>query len=235
MSQFIGTVGALWRYPVKSMLGESCTSYQIETRGVEGDRLYAVRNGAGKFGSGKTTRRFTQLEGLFNFRTYYRDGTPIVVFPDGVERAGLQSETDHALSQIFAQPVTLSREEGISHFDDGPIHLVTSAALTSLRNALSDPQIDERRFRPNLLLNVEGHEPVEHGWVGRQLRIGAEVILEISGLTERCAMTTFPQAELQRQPHLLKHLSNVYNLHLGVYAKVLKEGSVRVDDPVELI
>ncbi|MCU5780876.1 putative Fe-S protein [Alcanivorax balearicus MACL04] len=54
----MGTVSELWRYPVKSMLGERCEALRMEERGVEGDRLFAVRDTKGKFGSGKSTRRF---------------------------------------------------------------------------------------------------------------------------------------------------------------------------------
>jgi uncharacterized protein len=54
----MGVVAALWRYPVKSMAGERLTEAAVGERGLDGDRLYAVRDPAGKFGSGKNTRRF---------------------------------------------------------------------------------------------------------------------------------------------------------------------------------
>lgn len=50
-----GTITQLWRYPVKSMLGERCAHVDIDERGVQGDRRFAVRTSEGKFGSGKTT------------------------------------------------------------------------------------------------------------------------------------------------------------------------------------
>jgi uncharacterized protein len=37
-----GTVVALWRYPVKSMMGEELNSSYITERGLVGDRTYAV-------------------------------------------------------------------------------------------------------------------------------------------------------------------------------------------------
>ena len=42
----------LWHYPVKSILGERCAEVVLEGRGILGDRLYAVRDGDGKLGSG---------------------------------------------------------------------------------------------------------------------------------------------------------------------------------------
>ena len=37
-----GTLGAIWRYPVKSMLGEPLEWAEVTPRGVQGDRVYAV-------------------------------------------------------------------------------------------------------------------------------------------------------------------------------------------------
>lgn len=38
----VGTVRALWRYPVKSMLGEWVEELVLTERGVWGDRAYAL-------------------------------------------------------------------------------------------------------------------------------------------------------------------------------------------------
>ena len=37
-----GTVASLWRYPVKSMLGEELNSAQVTEGGLLGDRAYAL-------------------------------------------------------------------------------------------------------------------------------------------------------------------------------------------------
>jgi uncharacterized protein YcbX len=56
------------RFPVKSMLGEVLTAADVTGRGLAGDREWAVRDPDGKFGSGKNTRRFRRMPGLFDFR-----------------------------------------------------------------------------------------------------------------------------------------------------------------------
>ena len=38
----LGTVGSLWRYPVKSMMGEELNAAQMTQRGLHGDRAYAL-------------------------------------------------------------------------------------------------------------------------------------------------------------------------------------------------
>ena len=83
LMKLYGEVKQLWRYPVKSLLGESRTELSIDRRGVVGDRWFAISNSRGKFGSSENTRRFCKIEGLFDFQAKYDDETLIITFPDG--------------------------------------------------------------------------------------------------------------------------------------------------------
>jgi uncharacterized protein YcbX len=66
-----GTVVALWRYPVKSMLGEELNSSYVTERGVVGDRTYAVVDKqTGKIASAKNPRKWGKL---FDFRSIFAD------------------------------------------------------------------------------------------------------------------------------------------------------------------
>ncbi len=38
----VGSVGSLWRYPVKSMMGEELNASVVTDRGLLGDRGYAL-------------------------------------------------------------------------------------------------------------------------------------------------------------------------------------------------
>ena len=163
----IRTIAGLWRYPVKSMLGERRESLLLERRGVVGDRLYAVRDEAGKFGSGKTTRRFRLMDGLYRFRARYDGDTPVITFPDGAMLRGDDSAIDARLSDVLGISVQLSREANISHFDDGPIHLVTTASLRALGALLAQDETDARRFRPNIVIETDGEGFQEDSWEGR--------------------------------------------------------------------
>ncbi|MFE1792657.1 MOSC N-terminal beta barrel domain-containing protein, partial [Streptomyces sp. NPDC059525] len=53
----MGTVTALCRYPVKSMLGEALTSVRITEEGLAGDREFAVLDEAGAVASAKHPRK----------------------------------------------------------------------------------------------------------------------------------------------------------------------------------
>lgn len=216
----IGVVAKLWRYPVKSMLGEACERLELDARGVEGDRLHAVCDAQGNLGSGKTTRRFRHIEGLFSFRAAGSE----IIFPDGRRMTVTDAGIHAALSQVLAVPVTLVREEHVLHFDSAPIHLVTTASLRWL-------QADERRFRPNLVIDVPGDGPVEQQWIGRRFGLGDSAVLRIVDSTERCVMTTFAQAELPADPRVLKRIGRDAGLQFGVYAEVVAPGAVACGDP----
>lgn len=231
----IGVVKSLWRYPVKSMLGEPCSQLLFDGRGVVGDRLFAVRDGQGKFGSGKNTRRFVKIDGLFNFRAAYDGGVPVITFPGGKCVRGDAPSINSELTEALNQPVTLAREQAISHFDDSSVHLITTASLDWLRARLPGSVVDERRFRPNLVIETEGSELVEQNWLGKRLRIGQGLMLEITHPAERCVMTGFPQPAIPEDKSVFACIGREAGLNFGVYARVLAGGEVKHAETVEII
>jgi len=225
-----GIVSALWRYPVKSMLGEECAAVELETRGVRGDRRFAVRGDDGRLGSGKNSRRHRHIEGLFTFRACYAGDAAEITFPDGRRLRAGDAGIDAALSEALRTPVVLAAEDGISHFDSGPIHLVSSASLEWLRSRLPGSRIDERRFRPNLLITSEESE---QAWIGRLLQIG-DVRLRVTDPTERCGMTTFAQSDLPFDAKILRSIAQEADQRFGVYAEVVQPGRISRGDAVTI-
>src|SRR5213592_3723267 len=58
----LGTVVSLWRYPVKSMLGEEVPTAQVRDHGLLGDRAYALLDNAdGKAATAKNPRKWPHL------------------------------------------------------------------------------------------------------------------------------------------------------------------------------
>ena len=55
------SVAALWRYPVKSMAGESLRQSAISVSGLDGDRAYAMVDGENRVGSAKLVKTFGAL------------------------------------------------------------------------------------------------------------------------------------------------------------------------------
>ena len=84
-----GSVVALWRYPVKSMMGEELNSSEVTERGLLGDRQFAVVDRAtGKVGGAKNPRKWGNF---FDFRASYAEApkhgariSPVrITLPDG--------------------------------------------------------------------------------------------------------------------------------------------------------
>ncbi|HEX3427126.1 MAG TPA: MOSC domain-containing protein [Acidimicrobiales bacterium] len=235
MSGTVGQVIELWRYPVKSLGGERLTEARCEKRGLTGDRWWAVRGEDGKLGSGKTFSSFRRMPGLLSMTSLVdSDGTVWVRFPDGTAGAVDDPTTWSAIGGVVGEPVTLVEEREISHFDDAPVHLVSSAALRWLERRQPGEQVDRRRFRPNIVVECAGAALAEEGWLGGRLQVG-EVVVEVEHRTERCVMTTLPQADLGFAPRILRDLEEANNACFGVYATVVTAGTIRVGDAVAVL
>jgi len=99
----LGTIGAITRYPVKSMAGESLNSAVVTSSGLAGDRGYALMDNDGRIGTAKIQRKWAPV---FRSRARYveephGDGLPLVeiTLPDG-ERV---MSDDHDIDGIFSE------------------------------------------------------------------------------------------------------------------------------------
>jgi uncharacterized protein len=108
-----GKVVSLWRYPVKSMLGEELNSSYITERGLVGDRVYAVIDKqTSKVASAKNPRKWGKL---FDFRSLFIDQPQVVenippvriTLPDGNNISSDQDDIDSSLSKVFDREVSL--------------------------------------------------------------------------------------------------------------------------------
>jgi uncharacterized protein YcbX len=71
---------------------------------------------------------------------------------------------------------------GDAFFDRGAVHLLTTASLEKLGELYPEGRFDPHRFRPNLVLELDADKVgfVEDGWPGWRLRVGDEVVLEVT-------------------------------------------------------
>lgn len=122
-----------------------------------------------------------------------------------------------------------------SYFDLFPLHLLTTASLRTLAARAPDTTVDVRRFRPNFLIEASGApgDLPEADWSGQTIRAGT-VEIKIEMPTVRCVMPTLPQADLRKEPAILRSIVRDLDQNLGVYATVAGAGIVRVGDRVEL-
>jgi uncharacterized protein YcbX len=232
-NEFVGTIKDICRFPVKSILGESLSSISIDKRGLFGDRLWAIKNMNGKFGSGKTTRRFQQMDGLFKYKARYEGTALILTMPDGTEYRSDDVAVNETLTNLLGFPVTLTREESISHFDEGPISIITTSSLRIFSQELGEP-VDPRRFRANFLIDTELTGSLEKDWVDKLIKVGPQVILKVVAPLERCVMVNNSQEELKQDNRVLRNLVNNHDASFGVWAKVEVSGKVNDGDKVFL-
>jgi uncharacterized protein YcbX len=64
-------------------------------------------------------------------------------------------------------------------FDYETVHLVASSTLEHLQSAYPQGRFDVRRFRPNLVIGLDG-EPFIANWKGRSVTVGDQVGLHVS-------------------------------------------------------
>jgi len=109
----VGSVVSLWRYPVKSMMGEELNALDVTDRGVWGDRALALVDATdGKVASAKNPRKWP---GLFQYRATFVEpsepGQPLppvrIMLPDGTLVTSDQGDVNAVLSAALGRQVTL--------------------------------------------------------------------------------------------------------------------------------
>ena len=114
----LGSLVSVWRYPVKSMLGEELNAAEVTERGLLGDRAYALVDSAdGKAATAKNPRKWPRL---FDFRAAFTEPVragaklpPIrISLPDGTTVMSDQGDLDQALSKALAREVTFRAAQG---------------------------------------------------------------------------------------------------------------------------
>src|SRR5215510_6116292 len=266
----LGSVVSLWRYPVKSMMGEELNASEVTERGLLGDRAYALVDCAdGKAATAKNPRKWPHL---FDFRATFIEPPGAaaklpavrIILPDGTTVASEQSDLNAILSKALNREVALRGAqrgavnaeeywpdlEGLDHrdtvtdftlpeetfFDCAVIHLLTTATLDRLRELYPQGRFEVRRFRPNIVVQLGSGEMsfAENSWIRHTLLIGDEVRLNVTGPCPRCVMTTLPQGDLPRDAGILRTAAQHNQANVGIYAAVLRGGTIRRGDPSRL-
>jgi uncharacterized protein YcbX len=273
-----GAVAALWRYPVKSMLGEELAAVEVGPGGVRGDRAYALIDGVdGKVVTAKNPKKWPTMFQFSSRLNEASSGAPSleIVLPDGATVEASRRDVDAVLSRALGREVTLAATaqaaalgeraarpagwvaksenytpliDGLSSrervdefplptgtfFDCAVVHLVTTATLDRLQRASPGARFDQRRFRPNLVVEMgaAGAGFDERSWIGRTLAIGDEVRIVVTEPTGRCVMTTLAQGDLPVDRTILRTIVQANEAQVGVYATVERGGTIRRGDSV---
>ncbi len=304
----VGRVREIWRYPVKSMIGERLDHGHVGTYGLWGDRGWAIRDEVtGEIHNAKHHPILMQCSAVYRAEPGV-DHIPHVniTLPDGATVSSDSPAASRRLSELIGRSVTLRpvqpaadtayyrrREPGAAllsrlwayrparrllqqlilrgpvekelraalgreleeplpdlsdvpaavwefhtppgtYFDLFPIQVLTTSTLQLMSQLNPAANWDVRRFRPNVLVDTESLAgTVENDWVGCVIRIG-NLVVKGELPTIRCAMPMHAQADLPRDPSVLRTIVREANQCLGLYASVIESGSVGTGDPVKL-
>ncbi|HYC54377.1 MAG TPA: MOSC domain-containing protein [Candidatus Binatia bacterium] len=169
---------------------------------------------------------------------HYRRGLPDDTDFDRELRSLFGRTADEPLPDLSVFPPELfefSSPPG-TYFDAFPLHVLTTATLAALSAANPTSSFDRRRFRPNILIESASDQRglVEAGWSGGELRIG-KARIQVVMPTVRCSMTTQPQADLAKDPQVLRTVVRDAQQNVGAYAVVVEPGPIARGDSVELV
>ncbi len=238
-----GNVVEIWRYPVKSLLGERLDNAVVGADGIEGDRRWSLVETAS--GRSLTARKRPEL---LTAQAAMIDGdTVLVTLPDGTEVGD-----DESLSRWLGIDVELRRaspdtagtfetqadltETGDWFTWTGPTGSFHDSARTKVSLLSMDTlgAWDRRRFRINIITDGTGEDAL----VGSEITVGSAVRLQVKKQIDRCVMVTRPQPGVLNEPPLerdldvLKTINNERDGFLGIGALVETGGTIRSGDTV---
>ncbi len=258
----IGRVVHLFRFPVKSMRGESLTRVDATESGFRGDRNFGLVDAAtGRLLSAKTVPQ------LLSARAVLRpDGEAELNIGDGPSFATDDNDANRRLSSWLNRDVVIARpvpdqkasidievdrtnDGGGEHdlftfqsrpglfFDGTPMHVLTTASLATMAKRAPNVNWLMERFRPNIVVDLEisgTDDPFpEDAWVGSPVTIGG-LTLDVHKRCDRCVLVTRAVDSAPADRDVLRALHREHGGDLGVKATVVGAGTIQVGDAVEI-
>jgi uncharacterized protein YcbX len=228
----IGTVAAIYRYPVKAMAGEALEQAELGWFGLPGDRRYAFvqADHTGDF----PWLTIRELPAMTRYRPVCgpdpEQGPPRVATPAGRELELTDPALAGELAQASGRRVHLHRDHR-GTFDAFPVSVISRQSVAAL-SELAGLELDPRRFRANIVIDAPGREFPEEALLGREVALGAaQVRLDLRD--ERCMVINFDSRTAERSPAVLRAVARQRDGCFGVYGTVVTPGAVRLGDPVQ--
>ncbi len=275
----IGTIESIFRYPIKSLGGEKLLDATIDENGVEGDRIFALKDCESGFIV--SCKHPIKWEKIIELSATLNQGNSIAVQDIGKEVIIGKEEIESKIRELTSRKVeliavkdnlerqyreadrsnvdevgTIIKQEPLSvvgnethFFDFAPLHLITSSSLDYINTFYSKGDFNVQRFRPNLFIKtMNSNKFEENEWIGKEIKIGNDLEIKIIEPTPRCVTTTLKQGELKKDRKILRAIAQnssakryrffpgeILKGTLGVYSIILKKGSVKIGDKVQLI
>lgn len=192
-------ITTMWRYPVKSMLGERLREARLEPAGIECDRgLALIDTTTGLVATAKHPRLWRDL---LKYSAAVDGARVLITSPAGWTLDALDPEVDELLSDALGRPVSLSAERPLAAtverpapedvLDHGVEAEVPAATLEIGQGTPGSTFVDYApvhlitsatleeigtehvRYRPNLVVETPPGTRafVENDWVGKELHV----------------------------------------------------------------
>ncbi len=245
----------IWRYPVKSMLGEQLDQANVGPGGIKGDRRWAVVDA--ESGVSLSAKRYADL---LRCRAWTSDGEVMIRLPDSREHAAGSSKVARGLSDLLGRQVTTRSAEAtetIQHefptavtegegepflwepgteafFDCAPLQLLTTGTLVELQRLLPASKVHRTRFRPNFLVETSEIGFVENDWVNKDVTLGS-LRCQVYDDTRRCIMVALGQGDLPRDTEVIRAILKSNDGRAGVALKTLDSGMLRCGAKVKVL
>jgi uncharacterized protein YcbX len=236
----IGKIEALFRYPVKSMRGESLDAATLGWHGLDGDRRLAFRRLDDRGGFPWLTA--SKVPSLILFTpARHADGNgnalpTHVRTPEGETMPLFGDALAEDVARRHGAPVQMMQlDHGI--FDDASISVITVDTVREVCRLAGTPA-DVRRFRPNIVVRSTRAVPFEEGaWLGGVLTFGAgpdAPAVTVTTHDVRCAMVNFDPDGGRPTPEVLKAAVRANQNRAGIYATVTRIGQLAVGQGILL-
>jgi len=236
----LGRISAIFRYPVKSMAGESLDVAKLGWHGIEGDRRLAFRRLTDK--SGFPWLSASQLPQLVLYKPFgvdSRNGELLpthVRTPDGREYELHSDQLRQDISSRSGSDVELMNlKHGI--FDEASVSVITLGTVYGIERE-SARKLDLRRFRPNIVIETNNAEPfAEDKWLGRTLMFGqgdSGAAVKAYIRDERCVMVNLDPDTAEKDSQVMKSVVRLNENYAGVYCTVVRAGEFSVGQVVTL-
>jgi hypothetical protein len=226
-------VASLYRYPVKSMLGEQLERAVLSDHGLDHDRALALIDVA--TGLVATAKHPRLWRALLQYSAQVDRDRVLVSSPQGWTREADDPELAMLLTTALGRSVRVAAERPTGSSVERPdpedvlergVEATVPAALLEIGQGspganfvdyapihlittatLEQLAVDPRRYRPNIIVESSpGTVPYsENDWVGREIELGG-VVLEVVMPTPRCAVPTLEHGPLGRAPEAVRAL-----------------------------
>ena len=244
----------LWQFPIKGFGGSQVGTAKLTTDGYfPNDRYFAVSNGGQKIATARSgawfpKAHFLQLmshEGLAEYNCQYlTDGTEPVLelFHNGQSCISINPDSNYGQRQfedfitsnfgnhLRGQPRLMEmKDQAYSDQSTPLISIASHASLDTFADATGTAP-SNCRFRINIITDgVRGF--AENDMIGQTFHCGKAQI-EVQKAVGRCAaINVDPKTALRSSEDFVRLMKRKFgHSNLGVFAKVIKGGEIKVGD-----